>query len=64
MPGNPKRKKLKRKVSDSDPKAPEGKAALAKRACAQSQSIDEVNDSQHPQQTGHQGAGTGGRSTL
>ncbi|KAG2066126.1 hypothetical protein BDR04DRAFT_1160674 [Suillus decipiens] len=64
MPGSPKRKKLKHKVSDSDPKASEGKAALAKRAHAQSQLIiDEVNDSQQPQQTGHQGAGTGGRST-
>ncbi|KAG1721678.1 hypothetical protein EDB19DRAFT_1960759 [Suillus lakei] len=64
MPGSPKRKKSKRKASDSDPKAPEGKAALAKRARAQSQSIiDEVNDSQQPRRTGRQGAGTGGRGT-
>ncbi|KAG1733315.1 hypothetical protein EDB19DRAFT_1911665 [Suillus lakei] len=35
MPGSPKRKKSKCKVSDSDPKAPEGKAALAKRARCQ-----------------------------
>ncbi|KAG1730300.1 hypothetical protein EDB19DRAFT_1832048 [Suillus lakei] len=32
MPGSPKRKKSKCKASDSDPKAPEGKAALAKRS--------------------------------
>ncbi|KAG2120255.1 hypothetical protein DEU56DRAFT_760851 [Suillus clintonianus] len=64
MPGSPKRKKSKRKASDSDPKAPEGKAALAKRARAQSQSIiDEVDDSQQLRRTGRQGAGTGGRST-
>ncbi|KAG1756964.1 hypothetical protein EDB19DRAFT_1900514 [Suillus lakei] len=64
MPGSPKRKKSKCKASDSDPKAPEEKAALAKRAHAQSQSIiDEVNDSQQPRRTGHQGAGTGGRGT-
>ncbi|KAG1719320.1 hypothetical protein EDB19DRAFT_1973382 [Suillus lakei] len=64
MPGSPKRKKSKRKASDSDPKAPEGKAALAKRARAQSQSIiDEVNNSQQPRRTGRQGAGTGGRGT-
>ncbi|KAG1721918.1 hypothetical protein EDB19DRAFT_1835241 [Suillus lakei] len=64
MPGSPKRKKSKRKVLDSDPKAPEGKAALAKRARAQSQLIiDEVNNSQQPQRTGRQGSGTGGRGT-
>ncbi|KAG2125089.1 hypothetical protein DEU56DRAFT_759427 [Suillus clintonianus] len=62
MPGSPKKKRSKRKVSDSDPKVPEGKAALAKRARAQSQSmIDDANDSQLPRRTEHRGAGTGGR---
>ncbi|KAG2059357.1 hypothetical protein BDR06DRAFT_1003476 [Suillus hirtellus] len=60
MPGSHK-KRSKRKAMDLDPKVLEGVAALAKRACAQSQLIINQDNSQHPQQTGHAGAGTAGR---
>ncbi|KAG2047672.1 hypothetical protein BDR06DRAFT_1029562 [Suillus hirtellus] len=63
MSGSPKKKRLKCKATDLDPKALEGVAALAKRVHAQSQSIINQDDSQHPRQTGCAGAGTGGRGS-
>ncbi|KAG1898434.1 uncharacterized protein F5891DRAFT_1279433 [Suillus fuscotomentosus] len=66
MPGSPKKKRTKRKATDSDLKALEGQTALAKRARARANApsasiLNQGADSQPPRQSGRPGAGTGGR---
>ncbi|KAG2089229.1 uncharacterized protein F5147DRAFT_658465 [Suillus discolor] len=68
MPGSPKKKKSKRKATDSDLKAPEGQEGGVKRACAQVEvpsqlTTNQANESQNPRRSGRPGAGKGGRNT-
>ncbi|KAG2086079.1 uncharacterized protein F5147DRAFT_781785 [Suillus discolor] len=59
MPGSPKKKKSKRKATDSDLKAPEGQEGGVKRARAQVERMSQQN----PRHSGRPGARKGGRNT-